>query len=237
MYRILIVEDTSSEADVLRTHLERYAAEKSLSFSVEVLSSALEFVNSRHSADLIFMDIEMPGINGMEAAEILRAYDSTTPLIFVTNLAQYAVRGYAVDALDFIVKPVDYYDFSMRMDRALRIMTRNSGRTIALPTEAGIRVLPCSDIVYINLLKHDVLYHLSDGGNPLRERGSLKAVADKLKGQLFVRISSGCLINMAHIAHIGRASVTMSDGAELFFSRSQRRAALETITNYVGRSI
>lgn len=237
MYRVLIVEDTPSEADVLRVHLSRYAAEKGLRLSVEVLGSALEFINSRHAADLVLMDIDMPGINGMEAAEILRTYDEQTPLMFVTNLAQYAVRGYAVDALDFVVKPVEYYDFAMRMDRALRVMERNARSTLALPTENGVRVVACSDIVYADMRKHDVLYHLADSPEPLRERGSLKAAAERLAGQGFLRISSGCLINMAHVVRIGPASVAMSDGSELFYSRSQRRNALETLANYVGRSI
>ena len=237
MYRILIVEDTPAEADVLRAHLARYAGEKNLSFSVTVLGSALEFVNSRRTADLVRMDIDMPGINGMEAAEILRTYDQATPLIFVTNLAQYAVRGYSVDALDFVVKPVEYYDFAMRMDRAVRVMERNARRTIALPTESGVRVVPCSEIVYVDLVKHDVIYHLADGTEPLRERGSLRAAEERLTGQDFLRISSGCLINMGQVARIGSASVTMSDGTELFYSRSQRKRALEALANYVGRSI
>ncbi len=66
------------------------------------------------------MDIDLPGINGMEAAQLLREENATTPLIFVTNLAQYAVKGYQVDALDFMVKPVGYGDFAMRMGRAMR---------------------------------------------------------------------------------------------------------------------
>ena len=237
MYRILIVEDTPAEADVLRAHLSRYAGEKSLTLSVTVLSSALELINSNHVADLVLMDIDMPGINGMEAAEIMRTYDQSTPLIFVTNLAQYAVKGYAVDALDFVVKPVEYHDFAMRMDRAVRVMERNAHHTLALPTADGVRVVSCPDISYVDMLKHDVCYHLADGSGVLRERGSLRAAEERLAGQSFLRISSGCLINMGQVARIGPASVTMSDGTELFYSRSQRKHALETLANYVGRSI
>ena len=235
MYRMLIVEDTPAEADLLRGHLQRYASEKNLSFSIETLSSALEFINSRHVADLIFMDIDMPGINGMEAAEVLRGYDTETPLVFVTNLAQYAVRGYSVDAVDFVVKPVEYGDFSMRMDRAMRVVARNAERSLALPTADGVRVISQGDITYVDLVKHDVRYHLVDG-TELRERGSLRAAEQRLDSQSFLRISSGCLVNMARVERIGRESVTMSDGAELFYSRSQRKRALETLANYVGRS-
>lgn len=235
MYRMLIVEDTPAEADLLHGHLQRYASEKNLSFSIETLSSALEFINSRHVADLVFMDIDMPGINGMEAAEILRSYDTETPLVFVTNLAQYAVRGYSVDAVDFVVKPVEYGDFAMRMDRAMRAVARNAARTLALPTADGMRVISQSDIAYVDLVKHDVRYHLVDG-TELRERGSLRAAEQRLDSQSFLRISSGCLVNMARVERIGRESVTVAGGAELFYSRSQRRRALETLANYVGRS-
>lgn len=233
---MLIVEDTPAEADVLRGYLLRYAREKDLRFHVETLGSALEFINSRHTADLVFMDIDMPGINGMEAAEIMRTYDQATPIVFVTNLAQYAVQGYQVDAVDFVVKPVEYHDFAMRMERAMRLVERNAGGTVVLPTQDGVRVVHQHDITYVDMLKHDVIYHLADGER-LRERGSLKAAAAKLDAQLFLRISSGCLVNMARVARIRRDSVVTDDGDELFFSRSQRRRALETLANYVGGSI
>lgn len=236
MYRILIVEDTPTEAEALRGHLARYAAERGLSFSVEILGSALEFINEPHHADLIFMDIRMPGINGMEAAEILRTYDTETPLVFVTDLAQYAVQGYQVDAVDYVIKPVEYGTFAPRMDRAMRVVARNAERRMALPTENGMRVVDQADICYVDLVKHDVRYHLTDGAT-LRERGSLRAAEQRLDQRTFLRISSGCLVNMGRMERIGRESVTMADGTELFFSRSQRRRALETLANFVGRSI
>ena len=94
------------------------------------------------------MDIDLPGMSGMEAAGLMRAYDEETPLIFVTNLAQYAIRGYEVDALDFIVKPVSWYHFSMRMDKAMRAMRRHSatGR-LKVSTRSGVRVIPPADVL------------------------------------------------------------------------------------------
>ena len=236
MFKVLIVEDTPAEADVLRGFLARYAAEKRLELNVETLGSALEFIEARRAADLVLMDIDMPGINGMEAAQIMRGYDAQTPLIFVTNLDQYAVRGYSVDALDFVVKPVEYHDFAMRLDRAVRIMTRNARSTIALTTEDGVAVVAHSDLLFVDMLKHDVCYHLADG-RVLRERGTMRATAQRLGEDEFVKVSSGCLVNMGCVTRIGAESVTVADGTELFFSRSQKKAALERLANFVGRSI
>ncbi len=235
-YRILIVEGSPAEADVLREHLNRYAEERGLSFAVTVLSSAVEFVNASHPADLIFMDIDLPGINGMEAAQILRGYDEQTPLVFVTNLAQYAIKGYQVDALDFMVKPVQYDDFSLRMDRAMRLVRRTSKGTVAIPTPDGIRVVRLDDVLYVDIVKHDLHYHLAGEPNPLRVRGTITKVAEELAEKDFLKIAASCVINMAQVARIRATSVVMSDGTELFFSRSQRKAALERLTAYVGRS-
>ena len=235
-YRILIVEDSSAEADVLRGHLSRYAAEKGLSFAVTVLPSAIEFVNGNHPADLIFMDIDLPGINGMEAAQMLRGYDEQTPLVFVTNLAQYAIKGYQVDALDFMVKPVAYDDFSLRMDRAMCMVKRTSEGTVAIPTADGMRVVRLADVLYVDIVKHDLHYHVVGEGEPLRVRGTITQVAKDLDEKGFLKIAASCVINMAQVERIRQTSVVMSDGTELFYSRSQRKTALERLAAYVGRS-
>lgn len=111
MYRVLIVEDNEAEADALKKCIERYGRERGERFDLRLAKSAVEYVSSSEPYSLVFMDIDLPGINGLEAAILMRLTDTVTPIIFVTNLAQYAVRGYEVNALDFIVKPVSYYNF------------------------------------------------------------------------------------------------------------------------------
>ena len=236
MHRVLIVEDDPAEAAKLRSHLDRYAHEHDTPFSVEMLSSALEFVETRHVADLIFMDINMPGINGMEAAELLRTYDTETPLVFVTDLAQYAVRGYRVDALDFMVKPVEYADFSLRMDRAMRVVQRRAGKSLTIPTADGLRVVGLRDVLYVDILRHDLYYHVI-GGEVLRNRGSLTQLEEQLVPEGFVRVSASHLVNMAQVTRVRTGSVEMSDGEEISFGRSRKRQALETLSAYIGGSI
>jgi len=235
VYRILIVEDTPAEADALRSHLARFSSERDVPLDVQVIPGAFEFVGAHHQADLIFMDIDMPGVNGIEAAEELRTYDDQVPLVFVTNLAQYAVRGYAVDALDFLVKPVTYEAFVPCMERALRAMRRREVQTVTIPSPDGLRVARQDEVLYVDILRHDLHYHLADGSD-LRVRGSIRAVADEL-GAGFVKVSASCLANLAQVRLVRQGSVVMADGTELFFSRGCRKAALEEIANYVGRSV
>lgn len=235
--RVLVVEDTDSEAEVLISHLKRYGKEHGIRFVVKRLSSAFDFMGTTEPYDLIFMDIDLPGISGMEAAEHLREHSDETPLIFVTNLAQYAVKGYQVDALDFMVKPVAYGDFAMRMDRAMRSVAKRAARTISLPTAEGMRVVDLASIVSVELSKHDLVFHLKDTYETFRKRGSIKALAEKLPQDEFLLVSQGCLVNMGHMSEVNGDALLLDDGTTQYFSRSRRRSGMETLARYLGGTI
>lgn len=236
-YRALVVEDDPRAADALCAHLARFGRERDVTFSVEVLRSALEFLDGRHTADIVFLDIGLPGISGMEAAQIIRQTDEVTPIVFVTDLAQYAVQGYAVDALDFMVKPVAYEDFALRMGRAMRVLARNAASTVSIATPTGMRLVPERDIAYVEILRHDLYWHLAGEAEPLRVRGSLVREEERLDPARFCRISASHLVNMAHVSRVRGSSVTMDDGAELTISRTRKKGALEALARYAGGSI
>ena len=242
MHRIAIVEDDAREEERLAEHIERYGRSHGEEFQVSWFTAAEDFLSTRRPVDLIFLDIDLPGgINGMEAAELLRAYDSETPLIFVTNLAQYAVRGYSVEALDFMVKPVSYPDFELRMGKAMRYLSRSTGQTIVIHGAKGDRVTAVRDICYVEILNHDLIWHRTDvparGDVDERERGTMKQAEAELPENLFVRISNNCLVNMAHIELVRRDGVVTDTGVTLYYSRSRKRAAMDKIAAYFGGSI
>lgn len=237
MYRIAIVEDKADEAVALRTHLSRYARERSLDLRISWFKTAWDFADSQTAYDLVFMDIGLPGINGMEAAEQLRLHDTETPIIFVTSLSQYATRGYEVQALDFIVKPIEYYAFMMRMDRALRVLKRNSQRRTVIKTGEGLRIVPFDEILYIEVRNHDLTYHLTGSDGCVTARGSLGKVEQELADGPFVRISSSHLVNMNHIRLIRGSELTLRNEERLQFSRPKRHEAVQKITAYLGGGI
>lgn len=237
MRNIALVEDELDAANTLVAFLNRYAAERDESFEITRFTSAIEFEVTRASFDLVFMDIQLPGINGMEAAHLMRTYDEQTSIIFVTNLAQYAVKGYEVDALDFIVKPVTYSNFRMRMDKAMRHIRRNANRSVTISTRDGMRVIPLADLEYVEVSRHDLSYHLYGEREPLVVYGSLTSFEQSVEGGSFVRISASCLVNMNHVRSIRGQALIMRGGDTLYFSRSRKREALATITNFFGGSI
>lgn len=233
MYHVLIVEDEKAAADALQNALARYGDECGERFGVTWAPSPLAVDEKDGPYDLIFMDIDMPGMNGMEAAEELRERDQVTPLIFVTNLATYAVHGYAVDALDFIVKPFSYGDFALRMGRAMRLMRRDEGRAITVRTKEGVRIFHRRDLVFLEVRDHALVYHLADGGQLLK-RGSLRSAETELGDEPFLKVSSGCIINMSHVKSVQDSAITLSTGDVVWISRANKRRCLDSIAVFLG---
>jgi len=170
----------------------------------------------------------------MEAAQLMRTYDDETLIIFVTNLSQYAVKGYEVGALDFVVKPVSYHNLSMRLDRAMRILERREGKSICITTKFGARIIPIATLVYVEVHGHNLEYHLTSEKEPVELRGSLAQLEAELDPGLFVRISNSCLVNADHIRTVDGPTMRMSNGDELTISRTKRKGALEALANYYG---
>lgn len=233
MYRFLIVEDDAQAADRLKTFVEHYLAENRVEASIDWLTSAFEFMELKRKYDLVFMDINLPGINGMDAARKLREGDSETLIIFVTDLARYAVKGYEVDALDFIVKPVTYQGLSVRMDRVMRALSSRPSSNIVVNSRLGMRVFPVRDLLYVEVRGHYLTYHLVDG-ETVEARGTIKAFCQEWNLPQLVQISSGYVVNADYVRLIASQSVTMSNGDELIISRPKRKAALEGFARYYG---
>ena len=231
-YKVLMVEDDDKAAATLAEHLERFGTEQGVRFLVTRLATAFN-LSEAGAVDLIFMDIDLPGINGMEAAELLRTYDPVTSIIFVTNLAQYAVRGYEVDALGFIVKPVSYNSFRIPMDKAMRAV-RQRVPSLLIKTQDGIRLVPQTDVVWVEISGHYLSWHIAGEKDPLNERGSLAQAAEKLAGGSMVSISKSVMANATHIQAIVRDTLVMTDGARLAISRSKKREVMAQIAALLG---
>lgn len=233
MIRTLIVEDEPAEAQRLTEYVRRYGDARGEMFQITWLKSAMEMLSDKSPYDLVLLDIDLPGISGMEAAQLLRVYDETTPIIFVTNLAKYAVKGYEVGATGFIIKPVNWGNLSMSLDRALRAIRQNVGRTVMVPTDDGMRVVPFSQLVYVEVTGHRLTYHLEDG-TALEARGSLGQLEDELSGAPVIRISKSCVANMDKIVLVRAQGMQMSTGVTLPISRTRKHEVMDAVTDYLG---
>ncbi len=233
--RALVLEDDDGQAALLAGYIERYGRETGDPLQVTRLASAFALADKTcPDFDMAFLDIGLPGINGMEAAHLIRERDERVPIVFVTDLAQYAVRGYEVEALDFVVKPVTYAQIAPRLAKMARAARENARRTLAVTTATGIRVLDVAQLEAVEVSKHDLFYHVAGEKDPLRTRGTMAATADELADAPFMRVSASCLVGMPHIERIDGDRIVMRDGKEFWFSRAKRKGAMEQIARYLG---
>ena len=233
MYRVLIVEDEPEEARRLTGLIERYGQASGDEFQVVWHASAVEMVSDKSRYDLMLLDIDLPGVNGMEAAHLVRVYDEVTPIIFVTNLAQYAVSGYEVGATGFIVKPATYGSLRMNLDRAMRKVRQGASQSVRVSTDEGVRVVPVSQIVWIEIKGHRVTFHLEDAED-LESYGSLSQVEKDLAGAPILRVSKSFVANMDKVRRVSGLRLLLTSGDEIPISRARRREIVDTLNDYLG---
>ena len=235
MAKIAVVEDNDAMREQLCGFIAQYARESGRQLDVTAFADGAEIVDPyRPGFDIIFLDIEMPTLGGMPTAERIRQVDSDVVLVFVTNMAQYAIRGYEVDALDFVLKPVSYYQFSTKLDRALQRICRRRGGQITLQVGGGVQLLATDDILYLETRDRLLHYHTTTGTWSVR--GSLLKAEKDLTAYHFARCNQCYLVNLRHVRGVQDDFVQVGE-ERLEISRRQRAAFLAAVAAYVGGAL
>lgn len=232
MLKIAVVEDQTEVRESLCQFIRQYAGEQGLQAEVEPFADGAVIAEGyRPGYDIIFLDVEMPRLGGFGAAERIRAVDPDVVLVFVTNMAQYAIRGYEVDALDFVLKPVNYYQFSTKLARALQRVQRCKGGQIALQTAGGVQLLNTEDIYWLETRDRMLHYHTSTGVWSVRS--SLQNAEKQLAPYHFAKCNQCYLVNLRYVRAVQNDMVQVGED-RLEISRRQRAAFLAAVAAYVG---
>lgn len=233
MYRIAVVEDEQQYRDEVCQYIEQYATEHQLNFDVTTYTDGQEIVDdAQKHYDIIFFDIEMTLLNGMDAAKVIRERDANVVMVFITNMAQYAIEGYEVGALDFVLKPIDYYGFSFRLARALgRVQKKQGNLEFAINTPGGIKKLNSNDIYYIEIENRFLVYHTAEGD--FSQRGTLQSAEEMFQNYHFVKCNHWYLVNLKYVTEIEENIVHVA-GSRLEISRRNRAHFLKEVTEYIG---
>ncbi|MEK5040336.1 LytR/AlgR family response regulator transcription factor [Sporosarcina sp. FSL K6-3457] len=235
MIRIAIVEDEVNYKEQLIEFLRRFEQERDESIEITTYSDGDEIVESyKAQFDIILMDVQMRFMDGVSAAEEIRKVDSDVVIIFITNMAQYAIKGYAVDALDYILKPISYFAFSERLNRAIDRMKKREEHFITITVKSGVNRLKVSDIYYIESNGHKLTFYTRK--EELTATGTMKEFEKQLASYHFFRGHRCYLINLEHVEGMND-SFAVVNGKELDVSRPKRKAFMEALSNYWGEVI
>lgn len=233
MLRIGICDDTAAARENLRLLcLKHFRLEEPEFFEFSTGDGAVRWLKGHPGAlDLLFLDIEMPGLSGMEAAETIRAFDREVLLAFVTGYTDYVYDGYAVGAVGYLVKPVSEEKLSSLLDRAAAALEQRAPAVYTLRNAQGMFKVPLREILYAASDRRQVTLTTSRGDYTFY--GKLDDVAAQL-GAGFVRIHQRYLVNARAVSAVVGASVQVGE-ARLPISRSlHQQAAMALARAMVG---
>ncbi len=231
MIKAAVVEDEKSCREQVAGFLKRYGQEKNIGIEITEYADGKEITeNYRPCYQVIFLDIEMPMMDGMKAARAIRRKDSQVVLVFITNVGRYAVKGYEVGALDFILKPLKYEAFALKMDRIVRTADQPSGKSIVVSAGGDIYRIPVEKLLYVEVVRHQVVYHTTE--EEICVRSSLKEAESLLLENGFEKCNTCYLVNLRHVKGI-KDNFALVGTEKLQISRARKKGFVQALADYI----
>ncbi len=231
--RIALIEDTLTCAEQLQTLLDRFSLENNTEIRCEYFSSGTAFLQrSCLDWDLVLLDIELPGINGVDVARKIRAAKSDVLIIFITQMAQYAIEGYSVQAFDYILKPVNYYAFSMKLQQVQNLLKSRESQYLVISTQNSKIRLNLNELRYVEVFNHTLTYHTISDIFSSTSFSSLGKLEKELHSSHFARCHSGYLVNLSFVTGYEKNEVSLDKDTSLPLSRTYNKPFLEKLSAY-----
>lgn len=234
MLNIAIVDDEQEMLDMLKGYTDQFFSEQAekTEYKADCYSGGFQFLSAPFNAyDIVFMDIKMPMMNGLDVAREYRENNRSAAIIFITNMAEMAIRGYEVSATDFVIKPVSYNDFCYTLKKAIKHARYNMQEHIILMNNRRIVKIPVRDILFIESNKHKLTYHMVEGD--LEDWGSMSQAESRLAQYHFARCNSCYLVNLRYVEEITGNTVCVGSH-RLIISRNRKAKFTDIFMNYLG---
>lgn len=234
MIELAIVEDDAQAREHLKKCLDEFFGKKQIPICVTAFPDAVSFLKTDFSSfNLIFLDIDLPNLSGMNAAEEIRKKDKEIMIIFVTSLAQFAIDGYKVHAFDYIVKPFNYFAIEMSLNRALPSLETKDKNIVISKTDRTKTIIKAADLIYVEVMNHTLYFHTKDQVIPSND--TLERCHQTLEPLNFALCNRCYLVNLRHVAGIQQNIIRLSDGNELVMSRYKKQSFLDALNLYLSQ--
>ncbi len=234
VYKIAIVEDEKEYQDMFKAYIERYGKEKGEHFSIDLFEDGLDITEGYSAGwDAILLDIRMKNQDGMSAARLIREHDKDVAIMFITTLAQYAIYGYEVGAMDYVLKPVEYEKFAMRFERLVGNINKDDKEYMMLPSEDGKDRVDIAKIKYIEVDHHDLSIHVDTGNEDKKYviRKSISVMEKELETKGFVRCGNSSIVNLSYVTRVKKDVVEVG-AVPIPISRARKKNFMDAIARY-----
>ena len=236
MNKVALVEDNLEDRKRFEKVFADFCAESQSPLELTVFENGQDFLNNyQKQYDLLFMDIELPDSNGIDICKKVREVDERVVIVFLTNMGQYAIKGYEVNAIDFLLKPLDAGIFLLKMKKILAAVKSNQASDVKLIFNGGKRVIRSGDIIYAEVAQHDITFHTVQG--EFVERYAMRDLERLLSKTHFSRPNYCYLVNLEYVLSIHKFDLSLRTGEVLQISRNRRKEFTDDFSRYLGGSL
>ena len=235
-YTIAVCDDDMAVSRQVASYLGEVEKESGRSFQVFYYSSGEDLLNYiPKETQIIFLDIQMSGITGIEAAKRLRKKGCEAAIIFITNMTEYALEGYEVHAFAFLCKPLQFAPFRRNLIEMIKRLDVEEGASIKVLAGTNIQLIKLKDLYYVEVLGHESSFAAKQGN--IVSKTPLSSVEEQTKGKGFFRCHKSYLINLRYVTGISSESITMEDGAQIPLSKYRKKEFLRAYSIYSGKML
>ena len=232
MIKIAICDDEPMMVQELAGHLAEYMKEKSITaYDLSSFPDSCALLDAADRFDVIFLDIQMEHLDGMETAKLLRQRGDHSLLVFVTVLKELVFDAFQVEAYDYLLKPLDSARFKQTMNRVLRSLKQRTAEDIVIQRGTGCEVVLLSDIVYCEVLGRKIYLHKSDG-TVSDYYDKLEDLERRVDGRFF-KCHRSFLVNLDYVRGCQDGQVLLFQGERIPASRLRERELTQALLRHM----
>lgn len=217
MNSLAICEDDSFMLEKLEEMAQCYVSSRGLNTAIRTFASGEELMQEPGEFDVLLLDVELPGINGVELAKKL---GGRSQVIYVTAYREYAVDAFDVGAVHYLVKPVVKEQLFPALDRARERLGQRSREFLGILKNGAYERVQLSDILYCEVFDHELIIHTKNGC--YEYSGILDVLEGKLDGRFF-RCHRSFLVNMEHVVRQEKGAALLTSGENVMVSRRRQQ--------------
>ncbi|QHI72639.1 LytR/AlgR family response regulator transcription factor [Aminipila terrae] len=230
MIKIAVCDDEEIMRSQLNNKIVAYMENTNCSSQVFLFSNAEELVESSTDYDIIFLDIQMEGMSGMEAARKIREAGGESYIVFITVLKEYVYDAFDVEATDYLLKPVEDERFMRAMDRILHYIEDKRTASLTVQKSTGYKIIRLTDIFYCEVINRKIYIYTKQGVIDYYNK------IDELEKQLksyFVRCHRSYLVNLQYVCGYENGIAQLENGNKIPISRSRQQDFIKAVLNYM----
>lgn len=236
MITVAVCDDSKAMVESMKSCLEEYGKEIKHELRIFCFDSGGALLdNYSCKYDIVFLDIKMPGINGIETAEKIREKDKNVIIIFLTSLIQYALDGYKVNASNYLIKPIQKKRLKMEMDRWISELEQKENPFITVHNDSGTYKILLKSISYVETYNRNLLIHTTKGN--VLCYWKLRDLENKIGQYGFSRNHSSFLVNLFFVENIEKMDIKLSTGELIPIGKSKKKEFMKQLASYWGMQI